>query len=166
MKPSGRAWLLLPAIIVVVVVMGLLLSNWQKEAGLAEPSKAGRSAVSAAGVAIELSSGTDAREYARFSNAVLVAAVAKRNAPLLNPADTRLNHQLTLLLDCLFAAREAWQAQIDETWDPGIHGTSTYWSVTHPSAGIAGEDLTAAKVRELSLARAHEILRQAADLAD
>jgi len=48
MKRSSRAWILLPAIIVAIVVIGLVVSNFQKEAGLAQPSKGGIAAVAAA----------------------------------------------------------------------------------------------------------------------
>jgi len=155
-----------PAIIVVLAIIGLLVSNYQKEVGFTEPHNGGRAAVAAAAIAVELSAGSDAAEYSAFSDALLVAVVAERNAPLVNAADTRLHHQLTTLLNCLSAAREAWQTEIEGTWDPGTHGLSEYWTATHRSASIAGDGLTAAAVRDISTARARQVLKEAAELAD
>lgn len=166
MKRSSRAWILLPVIIVLIAVIGLVVSNFQKEAGIAEPSKGGVAAVAAAAAAFDRSRGSGAAGYQEFNEALLVAAVARRNAPLLNPADTRLDNLLVRLLDSLFALREAWQTEIDQTWNPDIHGTAAYWNVLHPALDVPrGAPLTMAEVRELCRARATEILQEAMDLA-
>jgi hypothetical protein len=176
MKRSSRAWILLPAIIVAIGAIGLVVSNFQKEAGLADPSKGGIAAVAAAVTAVDSSSGIGATDYQAFSEALLVAAVAKNNAPLINSADTRLETLLVKTVDCLSALREAWQAELDRTWDPQTHGTATYWRVLHPaleiSAGGAPSEgaapsagaLTPADVRALSHERASALLEEAIDL--
>jgi hypothetical protein len=166
MKRSSRAWLLIPAVIAVVVVAGLLVSNYQKEVGIAKPTNGGRAAVAAASVALELSSGTGVSDYTAFSDALLTAEVAHRNMPIMNPADTRLEHRLAAALDCLSAAREAWQTEIDQTWSPETHGVAAFWVAMHPSVSIEGGPLTAAGVRETSIAQARKVLEQAAQLAD
>lgn len=157
---------MVPALIAIMVVAGLLVSNYQKEVGIAEPNKAGRDAVAAGAVALGLSAGTGASDYAAFAHALRVALVANRNMPLTNPADIRLDHQLAAILDCLSAAREAWQTELDGTWNPDTHGLVAYWMALHPSAGITGGALTAAGVRETAAARARELLQDAADLAE
>jgi hypothetical protein len=166
MKRSSRAWLLIPIVIAVVVVVGLLVSNYQKEVGIARPNNGGRAAVAAASVALELSSGTGVSDYTAFSDALLTAKVAQRNMPLMNPADTRLEHRLAEALDCLSAAREAWQTEIDQTWSPETHGVATFWVAMHPSVRIAGGALTAAGIRETSTTQAREVIEKAAELAD
>ncbi|MBN1629660.1 MAG: hypothetical protein JW990_07850 [Thermoleophilia bacterium] len=164
MKRSNRAWLLFPIVIAGIVIVGLLVSNYQKEIGIAEPTAGGRAAVAATFAALELSRGADLDAYETFSDALLVAAVAKRNMAIINVADTRLDHQLTKVFDCLYAAREAWQAQVDRTWDDEVHGTAVYWQTMHPAIGATGDRLTASGVRESSVARAAETLEEAARL--
>lgn len=157
---------MVPAIIAVLIAVSFLLSNYQKELGISKPNNGGRAAVAAAAVALELSSGADVSDYAAFSDAVLVAVVARRSVPITNAADTRLDHRLAEILDCLSAAREAWQTEIDGTWNDHTHGVATYWTATHPAAGISGDALTAADVRAMSVAEARDIIEQAAELAD
>jgi hypothetical protein len=161
---------------VAIVVIGLVVSNFQKEAGLAQPSKGGIAAVAAAAAAVDRAAGTGATDYQGFSEALLVVSVAKNNAPLINSADTRLETLLVKIVDCLSALREAWQAELDRTWDPQTHGTATYWRVLHPaleiSAGSAPSEgtalsagtLTPADVRTLSHERASALLEEAIDL--
>lgn len=137
------------------------MSNYQKEMGIATPNEGGRAAVAVACAALELSRGTAPSDYEVFSDALLVAAVASRNMAVMNVADTRLEHQLAKVFDCLGAAREAWQTEVDQTWDEGTHGTAIYWQTMHPEVGIAGDPLTAPGVRETSVARATEALEEA-----
>jgi hypothetical protein len=166
MKRSSRAWVLFPAVILVAVVAVVVASNYQKEVGLAEPSKGGRAAVAAMAAAYDLSTGTGAADYQVFSEALLVAAAARNNAPAMNPSDTRLDHLLLDAYDCLAAVREAWQAEIDQSWDPEIQGASGYWNSLHPTAQIAGDrTLTAGDVRRICGEQAGGLLEQALDLA-
>jgi hypothetical protein len=166
MKRSSRAWILLPVAIVAIVLATILVSNYQTETGIAEPNKAGCAAVSAAIVARDLLR-DGAGGYSAYSDALLVATVARKNAPRINPADTRLDHLLIEALDCLAAAREAWQAEIDQTWNPEIHGVAIYWKAAHPSLDVTEEGaLTAVDIREFASARASELLEKAADLVD
>ena len=157
---------MLPAIIAILVVVSLLVSNYQKEVGISKPNNGGRAAVATATAALELSSGTSVSEYTAFSDALLVAKVARRNIPLINAADTRLDHQLGEALDCLSAVREAWQTEIDGTWNDDTHGLATYWTAMHPSVGLSGDALTATDVRTTSMTEAREIIDQAVELAD
>jgi hypothetical protein len=167
MRKRRWAWVLIPAVIVALAAVGLLLSNFQKEAGLVKPGEASRAAVAAAMQAQQaLGAPPDAAGYADFSTALLVAIVAQRNMPVTNAAETRLNSLLDRTLDCLNAAREAWQADLDGTWDPETYGQPTYWSALHPALEPPlGRDLTAADVRELCRTRTSELVDQAIDLA-
>ena len=157
---------MLPAIIAILVVVSLLVSNYQKEVGISKPNNGGRAAAAAVTVALELSSGTSISEYTAFGNALLVAQVAGRNVPLINAADTRLDHRLAEALDCLSAVREAWQTEIDGTWNDETHGVATYWNAMHPSVGLSGDALTATDVRTSGIAKAREIIDKAVALAD
>jgi len=161
------AWVLIPAVIVALGAAGLLISNFQKEAGLVKPGEAGRAAVAAAAQAQQaLGAAPDAAGYADFSTALLVAMVAHKNMPVTNAAETRLNNLLERILDCLTAAREAWQADLDGMWDPQTYGQSTYWSALHPAfEPPPGHALTAAEIRDLCSTQTSELIDEAIDLA-
>jgi hypothetical protein len=167
MARKRRAWILIPAVIIVLAIIGLLISNFQREAGLIKPGETGRAAVAAAVQAQQaLVAASDSAGYADFSAALLVAAVAHRNMPVTNAAETRLDSLLGRIVDCLTAAREAWQAELNDAWDPSTHGRSTYWSALHPAfAAPTGRALTAADVRDLCAAQASELIDKAIDLA-
>lgn len=165
MKRSGRAWILLPVIIVLIAVTGILVSNYQKEVGIARPGKGGVAAAYAAITAFDCSDGSGSSGYQEFNEALLAALVARKNAPLTNPADTRLDNLLARVLDSLMALREAWQAEIDHSWSPDTHGTAAYWNTTHPTLRVSADSaLTTAGIRSLCRVRASEILREAVDL--
>lgn len=168
MKGASKAWIILPVAIALIAGIGFLLSNYQKEAGLIEPGKGGRAAVGAAAVAQGLIvPDGEADDYAAFSKALAVALVARANMAVTNPAETRLDHRLAALLDCLSAAREAWQAGLDRTWDPDIQGDPQYWRVLHPGCAIDAEGpLTPQTVLETCRAAAARLLDGAVDLAD
>jgi hypothetical protein len=84
----------------------------------------------------------------------------------MNAADTRLSHMLAGALDCLYAAREAWQAEIDGAWDPEVQGVAIYWQSLHPSLDLASHtQVTPGDIRRLSSGKADEYLEQAVDLA-
>lgn len=168
MKRASKAWIILPVAVALIAAIGFLLSNYQKEAGLVEPGTGGRAAVGAAAVAQSLivqEGGAD--DYAAFSKALAVALVARTNMAVTNPAETRLDHRLAALLDCLSAVREVWQAELDQTWDPDIQGDPTYWRVLHPGCTIDAEGrLTPQTVRETCRVAASRLLDSAVDLAD
>jgi hypothetical protein len=165
MKRSSRAWLLLPVIVVVIAVVGWLVSSYQKEAGIIDATKGGPRAVSAALVARDYSQGQTSEDYRAYADALLVAEVARRNLPMLNPADTRVAHVLMQALDCLYAAREAWQADIDAAWDPAIQGVPTYWQALHPNLELSARAApTPADIRRQAGDKASEYLLQAIDL--
>ena len=156
---------MLPVILVVIAVAGWVLSSYQKEAGIIDATKGGPEAVSAALTARDYAQSDGADDYQVFGDALLVAEVSRRNLPLLNTADTRVAHLLVLALDCLYAAREAWQADIDSAWDPAVQGVAAYWQVLHPALTVPdGAALTPAEIRRLAVEQATSILQQAADL--
>jgi hypothetical protein len=167
MNKRSKAWIILPVAIVIIAVLGLVLSNYQKEAGLIQAGAGGRAAVAAAVTAESLvSADGGAAEYAAFSKALLVALVARRNMAVTNPAETRLDHRLASVLDFLSAVREAWQADLDHTWDPQIQGDPAYWRSLHPGVEIGSSGpLTPAAVREAYRAEAGRWLEDAVDLA-
>ncbi|MFH0915218.1 MAG: hypothetical protein V1912_02055 [bacterium] len=164
----GRAWIIIPAVIVAIAVIGLVVSSFQKEAGLVAPSDSGRAAVAAAAeVDQALAAGTDSDAYADFSAALLVATVAHKNMVVANPADTRLDHLLVSTLDCFAAVREAWQAQLGHAWDPQTQGRPEYWSALHPFVEITtGGPLAPEDIRRLCGTQAAGFLEKAIDLAD
>jgi hypothetical protein len=87
--------------------------------------------------------------------------------PITNPAETRLQAALTSTLDCLSAGREAWQAELDQAWDPVFHGSAGYWHALHPAlTDSEGSGLTPEQVRQWASASADRWLDKALDLAD
>lgn len=167
MKRSGRAWIFLPLVIIAAAVIGVVVSSYQQEVGLMEAHPGGLAAVAMASAARDVSSGTGPDDYWAFSDALLAAAVAQINMPVINAADTRLEHVMAQAIDCLKALREAWQAEIDEVWDPQIQGVPTYWAVLHPALDVTSDrPLTSSEIRDICRDRAGEILREARDLAE
>ena len=167
-RKTSRAWIIIPAAIVVAAAIGLVVSSFQKEAGLASPADSGRAAAAAlADLHRALESGDDAQAYAGFSAALLVAKTAQKNMAIGNPADTRLYHPLTSALDCYSTVREAWQATLDHAWDPEVQGRPEYWRASHPALKVsASGPLTFAEVRRLYSDQAHVFLERAVDLAE
>ena len=137
MRRGNLAWLLLPAAIIIIAVVTLVLSNYQKEAGLAKPGKSGAAAVAAVAEAREAASATDAPGYDRFSKSLAAGMVATRDIGITNPSETRLQIALTNTLDCLSASREAWQAQLEQSWDRTVDSSPDYWRTLHPA--LAGD---------------------------
>lgn len=137
-----------------MVVVIIVASNYQKEVGIVEPGKGGREAVAAAAEARSAAaSEVGLVGYDAFSKALVVAEVATRNMPITNAAEIRLKHALEDVLDCLRASREAWYADLEQTWDPAVQGSPRYWQTLHPGLLLDGplpETLDAAQVREWS----------------
>jgi hypothetical protein len=156
-KSRPLLWLL--AMLGVLLIAGVVLSNFQQEVGLAEPGSSGRAAVAAAAqVDRALSSGAG---YEEFSEVLRVALVAHRNMVVSNTADVALEHMLSDILDCYQAAREAWQADIEGAWNAETYGDPAYWRAAHPgleirSAGV----LEVEDVKRACRARASETLAQ------
>jgi hypothetical protein len=178
MQRRRFAWILLPAIIIVVAVLGVLLSSFQKEAGMGAPRKGGVATTAAAAEAEALAAGTGASGYDAFSKSLTVAVVAARNMPVSTAAEFRLQVALTNAFDCLAASREAWQAQLEDEWDPGLDGSADFWRMTHPAltesppgaevedpAGNAGAALSSEQVRAWARGSADLWLQKAVDLA-
>jgi hypothetical protein len=167
MRRKYVAWMLLPAALLVVIVVTLVLSNFQKEAGLAAPGKGGRAAFAAVVEAREAASGNGAQDYDVFSMALAVAKVETKNVAITNAAETRLQIALTSALDCLSAVREAWQAELEQWWDPAAEGSPAYWHALHPAlTGQTGGPLSAGGVREWAGAAADDWLQKALDLVE
>lgn len=166
MKRSSRGWILLPVTVVLIVAVVVLVTSFQKESGLSNASKGGVAAVAAASAARELASGDGPAAFAAYGDAYLTALVARNNAPAFNAADTRLDHVLLEILDCLSASREAWLAQLENTWDPSSQGLPAYWRAMHPSLQTSGSStLTPGDIRRISAERASLLLDQALSLA-
>lgn len=165
MKRSTQAWLLLPAVIVVLAVVGLIVSRYQDETGLIEPGKSGLPAVAAVLTWHQPSSGTTQEDYEAFSQTLLAALTACRNAAFVNVADTRLENLLAGALDCLSALNEAWLAELEQTWDMAIHRSSLYWRILHPALDpLEDEPLGPARLRDLARERAGRFLKKALDI--
>jgi len=153
--------------ILMIVVVGVVVSNFQVELGLMEPGKGERAAVAAVVAAQEASSGNGADDYAVFSQALLVATVALRDAAPTNPADLRVDNLLGQALDCMRALREAWLAEVETTWDPQTHGSPGYWNGLHPAMGVTEKaPLAPGDIRRIGAAQATEFIERALDLAD
>ena len=167
MRRKRLAWIVLPAAIVILAAVTFVLSNYQKELGIASPGKAGRVAVAAAAEARSTASGTGASGYDAFSKSLAVAMVKLRSMPTTNPAETRLEIALTNALDCLSASREAWRAELDQAWDAAVDGSPGYWQTMHSALSEQpGGPLSAARVREWSGAGADYWLGKALDLVE
>jgi hypothetical protein len=160
-----RGWILIPVVIIGLAVIGLVVSSFQKEVGLAAPNESGRAAVAAAtGVERVLSSDEG---YPAFSSALLVALTAHTNMVVGNPADTRLDHLLNGVLDCYSALREGWEAQNDGIWDATLQGDPRFWVTLHPFLEF-GDDLRLGPDDFIARCRAQAsgLLAQAVDLAE
>lgn len=171
MKRKSLAWMLLPVAIAVMIVAIIVVSNYQKEVGIADPGKGGRVAAAAAAEAQSAALGTGPVGYDTFSKALAVAEVEARNLAVTNPAGTRLRHLLEYLLDCLRASREAWHLELEQAWDPAVQGSYRYWLTLHPSLLPSGRPqgpLSPTQVREWSAgdAGAGHWLQEALSLVD
>ncbi len=167
MQNKRLAWIFLPAIIVVLAALGLVISSFQEEAGLASPGKGALVAVAAVVEAREAASGSGSTGYDEFSEALRVALIKTNNMPITNPAETRLQTALTSALDSLSAGREAWQAEVDQAWDPAFHGSTGYWRVFHPALDqMEATGLSSDDVRRWANASADDWLKKALDLAE
>lgn len=178
MQRKRFAWVLLPAVIIVVAVLGVLLSSFQKEAGIGAPRKGGVATTAAAAEAEALAAGAGASGYDAFSKSLAVAVVAARNMPVSTAAEFRLQVALTNAFDCLAASREAWQAQVENDWDPALDGSPDFWRTAHPAltesppgngvenpTGDASTALTSEQVRAWARSSADLWLQKAVDLA-
>lgn len=157
----------MPAVIIGLLVVVLVVSNFQVELGLAEPGKGELAAIAAVAEARDLSADEGPEGYAVFSRALLVAKVARESAAPTNAADLRVDHLLVSALDCLYALREAWQAELDAAWDPQAYGSAIYWNGVHPALALPQEaPVTPATLREAARSRASDFIAGALDLAD
>ena len=157
----------MPAVLIGLIVVIVLVSSFQVELGLAEPGKGERAAIAAAVDAADLSAGEGAEGYAAFGRALLVATIARENAAPTDAADVRVDNLLTDALDCLYALRETWQAEIDGAWDTQTYGSAVYWNTLHPLLSVTPQGpITPATLREVARTRASEFIARAVELAD
>lgn len=163
-KPR-RAWILIPVVIIAIAVAGLIISSFQKEVGLASPGTSGRAAVAAAAGVERVLSADEG--YPIFSTAFLAALTAHDNMVVANPADTRLDHLLTGVMDCYKALREAWQTDFDDNWEEDVQGETLFWNARHPFLDLeARHTLTLEDVIAHCRNQASMLLAQAVDLAN
>jgi hypothetical protein len=150
MQRKRLAWILLPAVIILIAVVTFVLSSYQKEVGIAEPGKGARVTVAAAVEAQNAASGMGAEAYDVFSKSLTVALAEADHMAVTNPAETRLQTDLNDTLDCLKAVREVWQAQLEADWDPAVDGSPRYWVTLHPglSPSTQTTGLTTDQVRQ------------------
>jgi hypothetical protein len=159
--------MLLPAVLLVLAVVGVLVSSFQIELGLMTPGKGERAAVAARTVARDLSVGAGTDEYSIFGRTLLVATIAREDAAPTNAADVRVDHLLANALDCLQALREAWQAECDGIWDDEVHGSPRYWNSLHPCLNLSEQGpLTPETVRKAARAAASKFIERALDMVD
>jgi hypothetical protein len=163
-RGGPRGWILIPVVIVAIAVIGLVVSSFQKEVGLAAPGEDGRAAVAAA---LEVDDVLESGESdAVLSSALLVALSAHNAMAPTNTADTRLDHLLTGVLDCYAALWEARRADTDGIWDDQIQGDPHFWETLHPFLDFPdGSGLTVNSVVSRCRVRASDLLDQAIALA-
>ena len=168
MKRRRLAWIVLPAAIIIVAVLTFVLSNYQKEVGIVRPGKGGVAAAAAAAEAQSATTGSDAAAYDTFSKSLMAAESESNNMAVTNPAETRLQTALINTLDCLSASREAWQTQLDGSWDPAVYGSAEFWQTLHPSLlpNSQSGTLSAAQVRDWANADAAHWLQKALALVE
>ena len=153
------------AALVTFVVLGIGVSRFQLELGLAEPSIGAREAVAVA-VEVDRVMTADA-DYEEFSTALRVALVAHRTYAVRNTADGRVGHLLRSALDCYLIAREAWQAELEGAWDAETYGDPEYWSAAHPNVDFLGDAVLAAEdVIEACRAEAAEYVARTVEMVD
>jgi hypothetical protein len=132
----SRAWLLVPGVLAVFVLLAVALSSFQQELGLSEPGVSARAAVAAA-QAVDDALGADA-DYGDYSETLLVAVVARRNIVTDGPPNIEVDHVVRRALEYYVAVREAWQAELDGAWDPAIQGDPRFWEAAHPGLEVPG----------------------------
>lgn len=156
----------MPAVIILIAVATLVMSSYQKEAGIIEPGKGGRVTVAAAAEAQQDASGSGEAAYLTFAKALTVASSEADNMATTNPAETRLQTIVSNTLDCLRAEREVWGAELANDWDPAVDGSGGYWLTLHPALQTApdGSALTTAQVRQWAHTSTQYWLQRALDL--
>ncbi len=142
-----RTLLIIAAVVAVLLIAGIAVSNYSVELGLASPSPgAVRAVATVAEIELTLAQTGDFRA---FSEALYSGLAAHRRLAVNNPADGRVDAALGKALDCYSTLRQSWQAELEGEWDPATHGDPAYWRAFHPSVELATEyPLTAEQLRE------------------
>lgn len=153
----------------VLIVAGVVLSNYQKQLGISKPSNGAKAAVAAA-ISLQRVAASGQDDYRAYSEAVRVALVAHKRLSLRNPIDPQVRAELGRALTCYSAAREAWQAEVEGEWDDDVYGDRDYWRAIHPDVAESlafppGEEpLTLEDVKAACFAAADGYLERAVDL--
>ncbi len=163
---KNRAWLMYLGALAVIVVLVVVATTLLPALGLAKPGNSGRAAVAAAADVDRVLSSSDA-EYGKFSAALRVALVARDNMAIVNSGDVELDHLVGGILDCYSAAREAWQAEIENRWSPETFGDPVFWRAAHPLLEITTPaPLTLDDIKDACRAQASRELTDAIKLAN
>lgn len=142
-----RTLLIIAAVVVTLLAVGVAVSNYSVELGLASASPGAVRAVATVAEVEPTLEGTD--DFRAFSETLRSGLAAHRKLAVNNPADGRVDASLGKALDCYSALRQSWQAELEGAWDPATHGDPAYWRAFHPSVELATEGpLTAEELRE------------------
>jgi hypothetical protein len=164
-KQKNRAWLMYLGALGLIVVLAVVATTLLPALGLAKPGTSGRAAVAAAAEVDQVLASPDA-DYGEFSTTLRVALVAHDNMVVSNSGEVELDHLLGSILDCYTAAREAWQAEIEDRWSPETFADPQFWLAAHPRLEVpASTPLTLTDVREACRIQAARTLKDAIRLA-
>lgn len=151
---------------VAVVLIGVItLAAYSVELGIARPgTNARRVTVAVAEIDATLD---DPSGYAEFSASVRAALAAHRALAVRNPADNRVDHEVSAALDCYSALREAWQIELEGVWNPTVHGDPAYWRTFHDAVTLPGSGpLEPVEMREALRAEASAYVAEAMTLIE
>lgn len=151
---------------VLIVAAAVIVSRFAPDVGLARPGDATRAVV--ADVASVEAVLAEDRGLQAVGEALRAAQASRHTCPVRNTADGRVLHLVDGALDAYSAYREAWQADLEGSWDSETLGDPVYWRASHPDLEFApaADPLTAAQVRDVARERARELLSQALDEAE
>ena len=138
-RPSPTSSFLMTSLAVAILVIGgIVLSNFQREAGVAEASAGSLAAVAAAEEAARVLE--EGQSYGEFEAAMRVAVVAHDRIVLFNAVDNDVRLEIGHALDCLEMARRAWQASDAGDWVEGVHDRAGLWQAVLPAMDLGEGD--------------------------
>ena len=162
---TNSAIILLLGALAAIVFVAVGISSCQEDMGLAQPSTGTIAAVAELNEAQRVLAAGES--YEGYALALRVAVASYDGMVLHNAADTKVRATLKGSVECLRAAREAWQAQVEGEWAEETYGSPEYWRAAHPSAELdlpegelAADDVIAAALScaEGGLAEASEMV--------
>ncbi len=172
MQKKRLGWILLPVVIILIAVVTLVMSSYQKEAGIIDPGKGGTVTVAALAEAQAAATGSGEAAYDAFGKTLTVAMSEVNNMAITNPAETRLQLIVGNAVDAMRAQREAWAAQLSGDWDPAVDGSAAYWWALHPGMQVESRPapqqtgLTVTQVREWAASTTDYWVKKALDLVE